>query len=128
MSNPITAQAQLQYNNSAGINVSMPPTSFDTANVAITGSHFIQATMSVPTTSGGTAIPVTDLANLGLACFQNLDPTNYIDLLSAASGTAFARLLPGDPPFLFRFNPGITAPAALAHTAACNLQYMILEN
>ena len=38
------------------------------------------------------------------------------------------KLLPGDPPFLFRFDPAITAPAAKAHTATCLMQYMILEN
>src|ERR1035438_3031681 len=82
---------------------------------------------SVPTTSGGTAIPVSALANLGYAMFVNMDPTNYVQLLSAASGTVLIKLLPGDVA-LFRFDGGITAAALLAHTAACNVQFVILEN
>jgi hypothetical protein len=95
--------------------------------VALSGSKYSQQVMAVPTTSGGTAIPVSSLANLGYTEIQNLDPTNYCDILTAVSGTAFIRLQPGDVA-LFRFNPAITAPAALAHTAPTNLQFLIIEN
>jgi hypothetical protein len=70
---------------------------------------------------------VAALSNLGLSCFINLDPVNYVDLLSAVSGTAIIRILAGDPPFLFRFTPAITAPAMLAHTASVLVQVLILE-
>jgi hypothetical protein len=96
-------------------------------SVAMSGSKYEQGIMAVPTTSGGTAIPVSALANLGYAMFVNMDPTNYVQLLSAASGTVLIKLLPGDVA-LFRFDGGITAPALLAHTAACNVQFVILEN
>jgi hypothetical protein len=124
---PISALATLAYNNGAGINVQLPMTS-GLISVALSGSNFLEDAMSVPTTAGGTAIPVSLLSSLGLTCIVNLDPVNYIDILSAVSGTAFARLLPGDPPFLFRWNPGITAPALLAHTAICVAQFLIIEN
>ena len=94
--------------------------------MAIAGENYTLETMAVTTTL--TAIPVANLSNLGLAVFINLDPTNYIEIYNSTSGTAIMKLLPGDPPFLFRFDPAITAPAAKAHTATCLMQYMILEN
>jgi hypothetical protein len=95
--------------------------------VAMTGSKYVQGVMNVPTTPGGTAIPVSALANLGYAMLVNLDTTNYVQVLSAVSGTVVLKLLPGDVA-LFRFDSGITAPALLAHTGTVNVQYLILEN
>jgi hypothetical protein len=123
---PITFLAQLAYNNGAGINVTLPQISAP-VSTTITGVNFTENTMTVPTTSTGTAIPLGGLGNLGLAMFINLDPTNYVEIMTAVSGTKIIKMLPGDYA-LFRFDPSITAPAAIAHTAAVQLQYLILEN
>ena len=126
MSNPITAGASLSLN-AAGVNVSL---SQQNISVAQTGSKYSEQIILTATTSGGTVIPVSGLANLGFCLIQNLDPTNYVDImtgLAGSSGVAFARLLPGAPPFLFRFTPAVTAPALLAHTAGCLCQLLILE-
>jgi hypothetical protein len=126
MSNPITAGASLSLN-AAGVNVSL---SQQNISVAQTGSKYSELIMAVPVTAGGTVIPVSSLANVGLCLIQNLDPTNYVTLMTGttgASGIAFARLLPGDPPFLFRFDPSVTAPALLAHTAIAACQILLLE-
>lgn len=95
--------------------------------VSLSGSRYIQLVQQFPTTAGGTAINVTGLSNIGYCEFVNLDATNYVDIMTAVSGTAFARLQPGDA-HLFRFTPAITAPAALAHTAAVNVQLLCIEN
>jgi hypothetical protein len=98
--------------------------------VPLTGSKYSQFVMAVPTTSGGTSIPLSSLANIGYCEFVNLDPTNYVDVLTAvtgSSGVAFARLMPGDA-HLFRFTPAVTAPAMLAHTASVNVQLLCIEN
>lgn len=96
--------------------------------VSQSGSRYCQGVQAVPTTAGGTAMPcLSSLSNLGYAIFVNLDQTNYVDIMTATSGTAFIRLQPNDSA-LFRFNSGITAPAAIAHTAAVNLQFLVLEN
>jgi hypothetical protein len=124
MSNPITAGSSLALN-ATGVNVSLSQQNISLAQI---GSKFLQMEQLVPTTSGGTAIPVSNLANIGLISIQNLDPTNYCDILTAVSGTAFARMLPGDPPFLFRWTPAVTAPALLAHTASVSVQILCLEN
>jgi hypothetical protein len=128
MSQEIAVQANLTYSNPAIGPLGLGPIIFNFAKTFfnITGKNYIFDSMSVPTTSGGTAIPVSGLANVGWAMFWNLDPTNYVDIMTVASGTAFIRLLPGECA-LFRFTPGITAPAMLAHTAACVVQFLILE-
>lgn len=110
----------------AGVSVSLPQISSPVA-AAWSGTQYTQNIFVVPTTSGGTAIPLGNLANLGYGVFINLDPTNYIEIMTAVSGTKIIKLLPGDYA-LFRFDPAVTAPAAISHTATCALQYLILEN
>ena len=125
MSLPIQLTAQLALTES-GVSVQLGASG---VYVAIAGSKYAQQVMSVPTTSGGTAIPVSSLTNVGYALFINLDAVNYVDVYTAvtgSSGVAFARLLPGDV-HLFRFTPAITAPALLAHTAACQVEMLLLE-
>ena len=93
----------------------------------VVGTTYIQSTMSVPTTAGGTAIPLGGVSPAGgLFCIKNLDPTNYVTILTAASGTAFLQILSGDPPAVGRFAPTVTAPAALANTAPAEIEYLFL--
>ena len=125
MSNTATVQASLAFANAvtgAAAALSIPTTKFTVA-----GDHYQAAVFSVPTTAGGTAIPLGGVANPGGWAFvQNTDATNYVDIMTAVSGTAFLRLLPGEA-IVFRFSPGIAAPAALAHTAPVEIQYLFLD-
>lgn len=81
---------------------------------------------SVATTAGGVAIPLGGLSTLGYAQFTNLDATNYVQLMTAVSGTVFGKLLPGETA-VFRFDPTITAPAWIAHTGACQVSFLIVD-
>lgn len=124
--NEITISQTLQYLNAAlgitpAIELSEVPTQF-----TITGKNYAFITTSVPTTAGGTAIPLGNLGSLGFAIFKNLDATNYVTILTAVSGTGFIRIPPLGSVAIY-FDPGITAPAMLSHTAACLVQYLILE-
>src|ERR1043165_6248239 len=125
MASEITVTATLSYANAAH-SIAQKLLTLAGVQFNITGKEYAAGMMSVPTTAGGTAIPVSNLATLGWAMFKNNDATNYVELLSAASGTKFAKLAPGEIA-LFRFSSNITAPAALANTAAVNLEYLILE-
>lgn len=129
MANEITVAAYLQYAN-AVLNIPQVnyPFTNATKTVTIVGKNYVFGTKSIPTTAGGTAIPLGGVGTLGWAIFQNIDPTNFIQLLSAVSGTVFAKLQISEPASVFRFDPGITAPAALANTAAALLAFLILEN
>ena len=127
MSNIITAGAALALSG-VGVNVSA---SQQNISVAQTGNKYVEQIVLTSTTAGGTAIPVSNLANLGFMLIQNLDTLNYVDVMTGttgAGGVAFARLMPGDPPFLFRWTAGITAPALLAHGAAALVSILMMEN
>ncbi len=125
MATEIQVSAELQYTNAAQ-NISAKSLAIVASLFSITGKEYVQGMMSVPTTAGGTAIPVSGLANVGWAYFKNNDATNYIELYNAASGTKFAKLFPGEVCVL-RFAPSVVAPAALANTLAAQLEYLILE-
>ena len=124
MSNTATLFASLVFANTTGgsAQMSAPSTSF-----SVTGDHFAQSIFSVPTTAGGTAIPLGGVnAAGGFFFIKNNDPTNYVQILNAVSGTVLLRLNPGEFA-MGRFDAGVTAPAALAHTAAVEINYLILD-
>jgi hypothetical protein len=122
--NEIQVAGTLSYAN-ASIGIASQTLSV-TKYVNISGVNFSALTFSVPTTAGGTAIPVSNLSGIGWLYVKNNDATNYVDIMTATSGTAFARIQPGEF-IMLRLAPGITAPAALAHTAAVSIQYLALE-
>lgn len=97
-------------------------------NASMTGTRFIHSRQSV----GFSADEVVELgeltgATLGWAYFKNLDSTNFVQIKTASSGTAIVKLKPGEFA-LFRFGSGVTAPYAIANTAACLLEFRIYEN
>jgi hypothetical protein len=71
------------------------------------------------------ALDLGGLATLGWAFFINRDDTNYCEIRSATgAGNDVIRV---DPlcPALFRFGSDVTAPFAIATTAAVQLEYWI---
>jgi|SRR5882672_9367225 len=107
---------------SAVRDLALSPTSF-----LLTGSNYKQQSQSIPTTAGGTAIDVSGLTTPRWIAIINRDPTNYVDILTAVSGTAFARLKAGEG-LILPLNSGITAIAAQANTAAVVIEVLIIEN
>ena len=93
----------------------------------LNGTNFVQESQSIPTTAGGTAINLGNLASLGWYLIKNLDTANNVDLLDAVSGHTINTLKPGECA-MGRFASGVTAPAMLAHTASVQVEYLILEN
>lgn len=128
MANEITVTASLAYSNTAasivGKLLAMVAKGF-----SISGVNLVVATMAVPTAGGGgpAALPgLNALTTVGWAMIVNHDATNYVDLYTGVAGVAFARLLAGECA-VFRLPAAMTAPAAMAHTAACLIEYLILE-
>ena len=73
-----------------------------------------------------TTIQLGGLTTLGWAWFRNLDATNFVNIKTAASGTIIVKL-PAGSSALFHFGSGVTAPVAIADTAACLIEYVILK-
>lgn len=97
-------------------------------SITLNGSHYSAGAMNVPTTAGGTAIPLGSVATNGTAFFKNLDGTNYVEIGVQVTGTFYPliRLKPGEPASL-RISPS-AVPYALANTAAVALEYLINED
>jgi hypothetical protein len=71
------------------------------------------------------ALDLGGLATLGYALFKNLDDTNYCELRSGTgAGNDIIRLDPLGGA-MFRFGSDITAPFAIAITAAVQIEYWI---
>ncbi len=88
------------------------------------GNLVEQGTVIVATTT--TAIPLGQVTSPGLAVFFNMDATNYIQLQVSNGGAVLARLVAGGPPAFIPLDPGMT-PYAIANTAPCYLDYLILS-
>ena len=121
----ITVEAKLSYTNST-VGITKQEVSVSKL-VSITGSAYSGNVFSVPTTAGGTAIPISNLANVRWLYVRNLDTTNFVEIMTATSGTKFAKLKAGEV-LLIPLSANITAPAAIADTAAVKVQYLALEN
>jgi len=93
----------------------------------LAGTDYIHGTMQVPTTAGGTAIPLGAVTGPNWAMFTNNDATNFIELLDVAStGAKMVQLLAGESA-CFRLGTGAQVPAAFADTAICEMDYLIIE-
>jgi hypothetical protein len=124
MANEITVTGSLGYTNSA-VSVAAQSLSISGSTFTIVGTRYAEGLFSVPTTVNGTALPIP-AGTLGWCLIKNNDATNYVELMTAVSGTVFAKIAPGEVA-LFRFPANVTAPAAIANTAAVKIQYLILE-
>lgn len=65
-------------------------------------------------------------ATLGYAVFINRDATNFVELRVSTGSTKFVKVKPGEVS-MFRFGSGVTAPFAIADTAAVSLEFKIWE-
>jgi hypothetical protein len=123
MANEIQVTAQLQYTNSAA-NIAQKLLQITAQNFSITGKNYNAGTATVGTSAA--AIPLGGLGSIGWCIFKNNDATNYVQLKTGTGGTVFAQLMPGEVALL-RIDPSVTAPAWLAHTASCEVEFLMLE-
>lgn len=72
------------------------------------------------------AIALAENTAPGWVLFINRDPTNFIELRVATSGAKFAKLLHGEF-CLLRLGSGAQAPYAIADTAPCVLEYLLIS-
>jgi hypothetical protein len=124
MSNQLVLNASLAF---AGNNITVAE-NVSNLQVVVTGNGLNSLTTFTATTSA-VAVPLgSSTVAGGWLYLKNNDPTNYVQVLTAASsGTAFARLYPGEF-CLFRLDAGITGPAVAAHTAGCSITVCIFDN
>lgn len=120
MAQEITLNASLAYEDSEGTDTTMQVVDL-IANVAT--KKLIRAKQSIGITEE--AIVLGEVTSPAWAMFINRDETNFINLKVATSGAIFAKLLPGKFALL-PLGSGAQAPFAIADTAACQLEYLII--
>lgn len=121
MSNEITLNASLAYADDESADLALE---IAEALASVTTKKYIKAKQNIGTSEE--AIGLGEVTSLGWALFINRDPTNYIELRTGTGATKFAKLRPGKFAF-FEFGSGITAPYAIADTAACQMEYLIIS-
>lgn len=121
MANEITLTASLSGYKAAimGSAVAKSVTNF---LATMTGNIIAEGSVSIATSD--TAIPMGQVTQPNWCAFHNCDSTNFIKLKTASGGAYFARLYAGAWAF-FPLEITLTAPYALADTAACVLEYLI---
>jgi len=88
------------------------------------GNAFVMGEVSIGTSEE--AIPMGEVTVPRTAFFQNLDATNYLNILKETAGEILTTLQPGQAT-LIQMDPADTAPFAVADTAACLLYYAIFQ-
>jgi len=115
-------------NHSVGVNVTNGDINSQfqkTVSVTQTGQGHAAGCQTIGTTQE--VLVVTDITTSGIASFQNIDATNFVQLGVYVSATFYplVRLLAGEVA-TFRLDTGATIYAQ-ADTAACLLVYQINE-
>lgn len=88
----------------------------------VTGDRWVHNIQSIGTSEE--AIDMGDIAAGGFSFWWNHDATNFVTIRSGTGADDLVKIGPGEPA-LFRLTA--SAPYAIADTAACELEYVILE-
>ena len=92
--------------------------------IAISGNPLVANIQSIGTSEEALALGEVS-GSLGWAYFENLDDTNYVEIRSATGASNDIIRVDARAAVLFRFGSDVTAPYAIANTAAVLLDYVI---
>jgi hypothetical protein len=120
MANELTINASIEYADAEGVSGSLDVSGLQ---VTLTSKkwHFIRQSIA----TSDTAINLGGISSLGWMMLKNLDPVNYVEIKTAISGTVIGKMFPGETYGPKRVGSGITAPAAIANTAAVDVAVAI---
>lgn len=96
-----------------------------TFSVTMTGGNVIRNRQTVGTVAE--ALVLGDAGAGGWILLVNRDASNFVGLVANSGGTYFIRMMPGEGA-LFRVDATASAPFIKADTAACEVEYLLLEN
>ena len=120
MANELTVSASLAFAKTTYA-VDMAKTGFQ---CTVTGTKFVHNVQAIGF-AAEEAIQLGDVGTPGYAIFVNRDATNYVTIRPATGVADCIKLKPGDVA-MFRF--ACAAPFAIAAVAACNIEYVIIED
>lgn len=119
MANEIALSGNLSYSDANGAKQEL---GVESLLQSVTTKITHRGQQSIATTE--TTLELGSVSSVGYVILINRDGTNYVDVKTAASGTIFARLQPGGFCILY-LGSGVTAPVAIANTAACVIDKLI---
>lgn len=90
--------------------------------INMTADNFSEGVMSVATSA--TAVPLGQVTSLGWCFFANKDTANFLKIRNGSGGADVVKLLAGECCLFPFLNTGV--PYAIADTAACLMEYLIL--
>jgi len=93
------------------------------SDITMTGDSMTHAVIEVTNSGGEVLVEANELGSAGLVFLKNLDSTNYVTFGTHATDNHTVKLLAGES-CLFR---AANAVYGLANTAACNVEYIIIE-
>ena len=120
MANEITLKASLKFEKDS-TNETLDA---GTVQITVSGSQMLKHRQSVGTSEE--AITLGDISAGGYVMAINRDSTNFVKIRSGTGATDLIRLKAGEVA-LFRLDTGATAPFAIADTAACEVEFFLIE-
>lgn len=121
MANEITVNASIKLEKQ-GTRMSL---SVANIKIDVTGKRFIHPRQLIGTTEE--ALELGDIATGGWFMAINHDPTNFVSIRSGTGATNLVKLKAGEP-CLFRLSGSSAAPFAIADTAPCDLEFVLVED
>lgn len=91
----------------------------------MTGTEYTELVQTIGITEE--ALDLGDVGTPGYIIAINLDTTNFVSIRPATGAANTIRLDPNFGVALFKFGSGATAPFAIADTASCRVQFLLLE-
>lgn len=119
MANELTISMSMTFRKGA---VQLPAFGFSGLQFDVTGTKYVRNIQNIGLTEE--AIDLGEITTPRYGLFRNLDTTNPIYIRRATGQGNMVKLRPGG---VACFELEATAPYAIATTAACNLEYMIVE-
>ena len=122
MADECTLTAKLEYSDSEDTEVSLLLEDFLSS---VATKKVIRGKVSVGTSEE--AIPLGEATSPGWFMAINRDETNYVEIKTATGGTIFAKMKAGEPCGPIRLGSGAQVPYWIANTAACQVDYLIIQ-
>lgn len=119
MANELTVSCSLRFSKS-GREVSK---SYGGIQIDVSGNAWTFGVQSIGITEE--AIDIGDIGTAGFFIGKNLDATNFLELRPGSAAADMVKMKAGEPAM---FRLALNGPYAIADTAACDLELLIVED
>lgn len=119
MANELTVSCSLTFTKSGNGDSK----AYSGISIDVSGSKTTKIRQTIGTSEE--ALDIGDIGTCGFIIGKNLDATNYIEIRPGSGETDLVKVGPGEP-FMFRL--AMSGPYAIADTASCDIEFLIVED